>query len=306
MRDEETNEPLMLSFVYPSTLDYEEEGMSQATYPPAEGMSQTTYPLQAVNLKQEMKLPVIIDDPVQLKDVPQCYLAYAQRGLDWKQRMAEVAEAWQRKFGEYAALLPWLPAPFYDWDGKWLNRMVQPQAARLLFSGDKPAENMPFSDVIDWGVQGYFITAIYQGRGGTDVSAYFPEKFRKMKVDNRHKGKMLGMLILSCAQSPCLPTDEGWYKAISPKGAPSTYHRVMARWEFDEPIKPARRYQLASGFAVLSHAQDNVCNDAEDHCQPGSKGIRAMRGTDESFRNAAQYSGAQHGKGISWQVENED
>jgi hypothetical protein len=83
-----------------------------------------------------------------------------------------------------------------DWDGPWLIRMVSPPMAALIRSGVKKCEIIPVWEWVRWGVQGYIITAIYQGGNECEGIEKFIPPGITSNTRQSDKGKIMSIVIL--------------------------------------------------------------------------------------------------------------
>ena len=163
------------------------------------------------------------------------------------------ASALVSKFGPYAGLTPWLPGPVVNWEGRWLIRGVSNSLAPLIANGIKPVENAPIQDFISWGMQGCFVTAIYQLASDLNhPTGWVPKGLEVPTADQANNGKILCVVVLGLPEAPSEPCDEGWFSWMSPMGAVACMHRVQYRFTLPTPCTPAFPYTLGGGFMLLA------------------------------------------------------
>jgi hypothetical protein len=122
----------------------------------------------------------------------------------------------------------------------------------LLAQGIKPVENMPTTDWVSWGCQGYIIFVNYQGASVLEnFQEFLPEAYHDYEYSEENKGKLLSMHIMSAPDSPCRPNDAGWVGSSTPRGSPSVMLRVETTIHFKSPITPTKPYRLGGGLMLL-------------------------------------------------------
>ena len=144
-----------------------------------------------------------------------------------------------------------MPAPIRNWDGPWLIRVVAPPMAALLAEGIKPCELMATKHWLSWGVQGSIVTAIYQGSQPlTNANHFMPKGIPAPAHDEHKNGMILAILVLGSVGWPT-GSEVGWYQATTPRGSPSSMHRVLYRYKVDPPITPESPYLSQGGLMQM-------------------------------------------------------
>jgi hypothetical protein len=150
------------------------------------------------------------------------------------------------KFGGWACITPWLPKGLLQWDGPFLVRILCPEVASLAADGIKRVENLDIKHWVSFGVQGYIVSLIKQGRLLGKVADYIPSQYHKRRISKADGCKITSIQMWS---APCTPTQEEitdhWYQPKAPKGGASSMHRTL--WN--------HRHSLAEGLATHLEAR---------------------------------------------------
>ena len=126
--------------------------------------------------------------------------------------------------------------------------MVSPPACGLIATGHKKVENCTIKDWVAWGSQGHLVVAFYQGASVLEnINKYIPAPLCGSPTNVEHKGSIVALGILGPATSPSHPSDEGWFHEVTPGGANSSMHRIVALWRPVTPYTPRPHYRLAGG-----------------------------------------------------------
>ena len=133
--------------------------------------------------------------------------------------------------------------------------------SRTIGTRLKTVENMPVTDWMSWGCQGYIVVGIYQGAGKiTDCANYVPPVHQFTPTNPKTKNHIHTILVLGPIDSPSRECDNGWFHHQTPSKSNSSMHRVLHRWTPQAPIALSRGYGLGGGFSLMDPQDiDKIC-----------------------------------------------